>query len=93
MAKAEVLSKRRRGDSSRQRCANLKGFGHDAAHDGADAQRALHVQLAEGGFELVDGDQPGADGGRGGAEQIQLPVKTRSARSFGEYLVFLCRSG
>lgn len=69
------------------KCANLKSLGHDAAHDGADPQRALHVQFAKGGFELVDGDQPGTDGGRGSAEQIQLPVKKQSATSFGEYLV------
>lgn len=74
------------------RCANLESLGHDAAHDSADPQSPLHVQLAKGGLELIDGDQPGTDGGRSSAEQIQLPAKTQCA-TMVEYLVFLCRSG
>lgn len=56
--------------------AHLQSLGHDAAHDGADSQRGLHVQLTEGGFELVDGDQPGSDGWRCRAEQVQLSEHT-----------------
>lgn len=59
---------------------DLQSLGHDAAHDGAHPQRAFHVQLAQRGLELVDGDQPGSDGRRGRAEQIQLPGNTRRRR-------------
>lgn len=58
------------------RRADLKRFCHDAAHDGTHSQGALHVQFAQRRLELVDGNQPGSDGRRGCAQQIQLPVNT-----------------
>lgn len=63
------------------RPADLESLCHDAAHDGTDPQRALHVQFAQGRFELVDGNQPGSDGRRGRAQQVQLPANA-TQRSF-----------
>lgn len=63
------------------RPADLESLCHDAAHDGTDPQRALHVQFSQGRFELVDGNQPGSDGRRGRAQQVQLSANT-TQRSF-----------
>ena len=53
---------------------DLERFGHDAPHDSTHAEGAFHVPFTNGGFQLVDGNQPGSDGRGGSAQQIELPV-------------------
>lgn len=56
-----------------QWASDLQGLAHDAGHDGTDTQGLHRVQRAQGGFQLVQRDQPGADGWSRRAQEIQLP--------------------
>ncbi len=56
--------------------SDLQGLSHYAAHDRTHTQCGLHVQFLQGGFQLVNGNQPCTDRRGRSTQKIQLPADT-----------------